>query len=210
MLATCPRCRTPNRSTARFCSRCGQPLAAAPAVPAQISVPSALQSWLGQVRQTLTLVWAQGAAEVRAFYDEWIARRPALSGTLTAPPQQTQVTIVMQGLFVLAPFSTGSSQQTGLLMQVRDANSGTTVDVLMIGAHRGTLPLPGDLVTVWGEWDAQMKAYRAWRVEVTERQGQPVNLQLTTGRPAPLALISLILIAFVLLSCICTTCVGIV
>jgi len=202
----CPHCQTPNRAGARFCARCGQPLAP-PAAPQPMLPPrGSLSPWLAQVRRTLALAWQQGIAEIRAFYDEWIARKPAVSGTIVAPPQQTQVTIVVHGLFGPVPFSGGQSQQSGLLLQVQDTRAANPVSIVLIGVTQGTLPQRGDKVIVWGQWDAGMNAYRAWRVQIAQRNGQPTHLELTTGRPVPLALLSLLLLAFILLTCVCSLC----
>lgn len=198
-MVTCPNCQTPNRPGARFCVRCGAALPPVPMLPPRGTV----QAWLSQAQQTLALAWQQGSAETRALYDEWIAQRPAVTGVLIAVPQSTQVTVVMQGLFGPVPFSAGANQQPGLLLQV-ETSSGNSVDVVMVGAHQGALPQRGDQVNVWGQWDAGMNAYRAWRVRVVPRGGQPANLELTTGRPFPLAMLSLVLLAFVLLSCLCS------
>jgi len=206
MTILCPHCQTSNRAGARFCAHCGQPLAL-PAAPRPMLPPrGSLTPWLTQVQQTITLAWQQGIAEIRAFYEEWITRKPAVSGTIVAPPQQTQVTIVVHGLFGPVPFSGGQSQQSGLLLQVQDPRAAGTVDVVLIGATQGTLPQRGDEVIVWGQWDAGMSAYRAWRVQIVSRGGQPIGLELTTGRPIPLALLSLLLLAFILLTCLCSLC----
>jgi len=214
-MITCPNCGTSNRATARFCLRCGQPLAPQPVPSASLRTGAplpmlpprgTLASWLTQVQQTVALAWQQGVAEIRAFYDEWIARHPVVTGTVIAPPQQTQVTIVVQGLFGPVPFSGGQSQQNGLLLQVQDARAASPVSVVLIGATQGALPQHGDDVYVWGQWDAGMNAYRAWRVQIAQRGGQPTGLELTTGRPMPLALLSLLLLALVLLACVCSLC----
>jgi len=207
MMTTCAICGAPNRASAKFCGRCGQPLAAQPAAPMPMLSPrGAVQSWLTQLQHSLTLAWQQGVAETRALYDEWIARRPAVTGVLIASPQSTQVTVVMQGLFGPVPFSAGANQQSGLLLQVQDARQANVVEAVMIGTHQGALPQRGDQVNVWGQWDSGMNAYRAWRVQITQHGGQPTNLELATGRPFPLALLSLALLAFVLLSCLCSLC----
>lgn len=203
----CPNCSTPNRATARFCSRCGQPLASQPIAPLPMLPPrGSLAPWLTQAQQTVALAWQQGVAEIRAFYDEWIARRPVVTGSVITPPQQTQVTIVVQGLFGPIPFSGGQSQQSGLLLQVQDTRAANPVSVVLIGVTQGTLPQRGDDVYVWGQWDAGMHGYRAWRVQIAQRGGQPTSLELTTGRPVPLAMLSLLLLALVLLSCVCSLC----
>ena len=200
LTVTCPSCGIPNRANAKFCSQCGQTLnAMSPALP------GSWQAWLAQVRQSLALVWTQGNAEIRALYGEWIARTPALIGIVIGVPRQTQVSIVAQGLFGPIPYSANQGQQTGLLFQVQDARFARSVDVLLIGARTGTPPQAGDAVSVWGQWDDGMKGYRVWRVQITQRNGQPANFELTTGRPFPLALLSLALLAFVLLTCLCST-----
>jgi hypothetical protein len=178
----CRNCGTLNRAGARFCARCGQTLA-----------PNAL----AQIPQTFARVWQQSIAELRALYNEWIARRPAITGTLATSPQATNVNIVVQGLFGPIPFSGGSSTQPGLMLRV-DTLAGNAVDVLMIGATRGAMPQRGDAVSVWGQWDASINAFRAWRI-TSARRGE-----LTTARPAPLALISFCVFAFGLLTCMCS------
>ncbi len=192
-MTNCANCHTPNRPTARFCIRCGQPLAP------QSNTP---QAWLVQTQHTLALAWALATSELRAFYDEWVARRPALAGNVIAPPQPTQVTIVVQGLFGPVPFRNRRSQQPGLLVQVQDARLARPTHVILIGVQQGTVPQRGDEVFVWGQWDASANAYRAWRIQTTQHNGQPANLELTTGRPLPLELLSVILILLVLLVCI--------
>lgn len=185
----CPNCGTSNRPNAKYCANCrhalGSPIA-------QLS-----GAWQTQGQQTLALAWQQGIVELRALYDEWIARRPTVVGTLAGSPQPTTVNVVMQGLFGPVPFAGGSNTQPGLMLRVNVA-SGNLVDVLMIGATRGAMPQRGDAVSVWGQWDAGMNAYRAWRVTSSGRG------ELTTGRPAPLATLSLALVAFVVLTCVCS------
>ncbi len=199
LTVTCPSCKTPNRANAKFCSRCGYTLN--PPMPA---IPGSWQAWLAQVRQTFTLAWTQSTAELRALYGEWIARTPALTGSVVAAPHPIQVSIIVQGLFGQIPNPTGQNQQAGLLLQIQDTRYIHPVDAVLIGARTGTPPQAGDLVSAWGQWDNGLKGYRVWRMQITQRSGQPANLDLTTGRPFPLALLSLVLLAFVLLLCVCS------
>lgn len=201
MTTLCPNCGAPNRPSAKFCANCRHAL-----------IPRAQSGadWLTQVHRTLALAWAQTLAEVRGVYDEWIAQRPVTTGIIVASLQTTQVQIVLHGLFGPVPVSGGTSQQSGLTFPVQDAQTATTRDVVMIGAYSGDVPQSGDVVSVFGQWDAGMNAYRAWRVRITQRGGQAVTLELTTGRPVPLALLSLALSAFVLLACACSVCVRLI
>lgn len=202
MTPPCPNCGSPNRPTAKFCANCRHALAAPRAQSGG--------AWLTQVQQTIALAWLQTIAEVRGVYDEWIAQRPAVTGIVVAAPQTTQVQIVLHGLFGPVPVSGGTRQQNGLTFPVQEAQAAATRDVVMIGAYRGDVPQSGDAVSVFGQWDAGMNAYRAWRVRITQRGGQAASLELTTGRPVPLALLSLALSAFVLLACACSVCVRLI
>lgn len=190
-MTTCPNCGAPNRENARFCIQCGNALVVAS--PA----PSGARVWLAQIQQSLAQMGRQGASEARIFRDEWIAPRPVIAGTVIGTPRETQVTITQPTLFPRA------QSQAALCLQVQDAQIPNPVDVMLIGVTQGTVSQDGDGVLVWGRWDDGLNAYRTWRVQIAQRAGQSLNLEFSTARPFPFGMLVLILLACLVLTCVC-------
>jgi hypothetical protein len=148
-------------------------------------------------------LWEQARQEAAGWYHDVIARQPELTGEIVATPTATTIVQTTQFYAWLMPAGGRSAQLPAISFQVRPAGSGDQA-VLMIGPRQGDLLYAGDRVRAWGVWDRDVAALRAWRVEVVERGGQPANYVATTGRPAPLAVLSAALLGFLLLSCLCS------
>ena len=142
--------------------------------------------------------------ETLGWYHDLVTQQPEIEGEIVTAPVETRVTQTHQFYVLLVPVSSQSVQLPALSFQVRAPGSIQSHPVLVVGPRRGDLLYQGDRVRAWGVWDRDTQGLRAWKVEVWERGGQPVNLLVTTSRPLPLAVITTVFLGFVLLSCLCS------
>ncbi len=203
MSINCPACGHTNRDTATFCARCGQSLS--PSVPGPPLPSSAeLKRYAQQFWLTLGEMWERAVQEALGWYHDFVTQQPEVEGEIIAAPVEILVTETHQFYVLLQPVSTQSRRLPALSFQVRDPGGSQTHSILMVGLRQGGLLYQGDEVRAWGAWDRDISSLRTWKVEVLKRGRHQTHLLVTTGRPMPLAVITVALLGLLLLSCLCS------
>lgn len=192
MITRCPHCGQPNAPNHAVCTACGTRLPLQ-----QTDLGTQLRGLLPLLRQT----WDQGLQETSALVREWVLRRPTVKGPVVAGPFAGQVMLVQ-----VSPLGLGASpaprQEPALILHVADGARTYSFQVVLVGPRDGVEPRYGDRVRAWGVWDAGSPALRAWRVDVTERGGQPAGFACRTRRPVPTAALALGVLILTLACCL--------
>jgi hypothetical protein len=149
-------------------------------------------------------LWQQARQEAVGWHHDLVVRQPDATGEIVGGPSATTVTQATQFYVLFVPAGSQTAQIPALSFQVRPLGGGPDQSVLMIGPRQGDLLLPGDSVRAWGVWDRDLAALCVWRVEIYERGGLPASYVATTARPLPLAALSVALLGFLLLTCLCS------
>lgn len=192
MITRCPRCGQPNTPNHTVCTTCGIPLPLQ-----QADLGTQLRSLFSLVRRA----WEQGIQETLALVREWILRRPTVEGPVVAGPFAGQVMLVQ-----VSPLSLGAPPaprpEQALILHVAHEARTCSFQVVLVGPRDGVEPRYGDRVRAWGVWDAGSPALRAWRLDVTERGGQPVSFACRTRRPIPTSSLALGALILMLACCL--------